>query len=75
MTRRVQPTEQGRLQGANSSLRGIAGLVGPILFTQTFARSIDAGSGWHVPGAPFFVAAGLVATALGLAWHVTSRAA
>lgn len=29
MTRHVKPNEQGQLQGANNSLRGIAGLFGP----------------------------------------------
>jgi DHA1 family tetracycline resistance protein-like MFS transporter len=68
----VAPTEQGRLQGASSSLRGIAGLLGPILFTQTFAVSIGSGATWHVPGAPFLLAATLLAAALAIAWRVTA---
>jgi DHA1 family tetracycline resistance protein-like MFS transporter len=55
MTRRVQPSEQGQLQGANSSLRGIAGLFGPGLFTLTFATFIGAWRDWHLPGAPFLL--------------------
>lgn len=57
MTHRVSPSEQGRLQGALSSLRGIAGLIGPGLFTVTFATFIGSGRDWHVPGAPFLLAA------------------
>jgi DHA1 family tetracycline resistance protein-like MFS transporter len=38
MTRRVPPTEQGQLQGANGSLRGVAGLIGPGLFTRRSQR-------------------------------------
>jgi DHA1 family tetracycline resistance protein-like MFS transporter len=72
MTRRVDPTAQGQLQGANSSLRGIAGLIGPTLFTQTFAGFIGADAGWHLPGAPFLLAAALVAGGLGVAWRVTA---
>ena len=36
MTRRVSPREQGQLQGANSSLMGIAGMTGPLIFTAVF---------------------------------------
>lgn len=71
LTRRVDPTEQGRLQGALSSLRGIAGLIGPGLFTLTFAHFIAADAVPHLPGAPFLLAAGLLATAVLLAWRFT----
>jgi DHA1 family tetracycline resistance protein-like MFS transporter len=71
MTRHVDPSEQGQLQGANASLRGIAGLIGPGLFTQTFALFIGAGAAWHLPGAPFLVAATLLATALVIARRAT----
>ena len=70
MTRRVAPSEQGRLQGALSSLTGIAGLVGPGLFTLTFAYFIS-GAG-SLPGAPFLVAALLMAVSIMLAWRVTT---
>lgn len=72
MTRRVGPSEQGQLQGANSSIMGIAGLVGPGLFTLTFARSIDPHLRAPVPGAPFLLASLLLLLALGLAWRVTA---
>ena len=73
MTRRVAPNEQGRLQGANSSLRGIAGLIGPGLFTLTFARAIGPDRAVHFPGAPLLLAAGLVFGALLVAWRVTAE--
>jgi DHA1 family tetracycline resistance protein-like MFS transporter len=60
MTKRVQPTEQGRLQGANSSTMGIAGMVGPAIFTLTFAHFISPHAGLQLPGAPFYVASGLL---------------
>ncbi|GAC1627492.1 MAG: TCR/Tet family MFS transporter [Nevskia sp.] len=62
MTRRVQPSEQGRLQGANTSLIGIAGLVAPALFTLSFAHFI--GGAVQLPGAPFLLASALLAAAL-----------
>jgi DHA1 family tetracycline resistance protein-like MFS transporter len=62
MMREVGVSEQGRLQGALSSLRGMAGLVGPLLFTQTFVLGI----GGHVvaPGAPYLLVAGLLLFAI-----------
>ena len=72
MSGRVGPTEQGQLQGANASLMGVANLVGPSLFTQVFAISIGAGA-WHLPGAPYLLAALLLAMALAVAVHATQR--
>ena len=65
MTRRVAPTEQGRLQGANSGLMAIAGIVGPLLFTGVFAWSIHArgpflGEGTAVYLASAFMVLGLI---------------
>lgn len=73
MTRRVSPSEQGQLQGANSSVRGITGLIGPGLFTLTFASFIGAQKSWQLPGAPFLLAAVLLAFAMTVAWRVTRR--
>jgi DHA1 family tetracycline resistance protein-like MFS transporter len=70
MTRRAAPSEQGRLQGAISSLTGVAGLIGPGLFTLTFAYFI-AGPGL-LPGAPLLLAALLLVVAIVLAWRVSS---
>jgi MFS transporter, DHA1 family, tetracycline resistance protein len=66
MTRCVTPSEQGRLQGALASLTGLASLIGPSVFTETFAASISDRSSWHLPGAPFFLAGALIIAALWL---------
>jgi DHA1 family tetracycline resistance protein-like MFS transporter len=71
MSRLVSGSEQGQLQGANASLMALAGLLGPGLFTQAFARSIAPDAAWHLPGAPFFLAAAMLAGAAVLAWRVT----
>jgi DHA1 family tetracycline resistance protein-like MFS transporter len=71
MSRRVGPSEQGQLQGANSSIMGIANLLGPGLFTQVFAIAIGTGRAWHLPGAPFVLAAALLVAATTAAWAVT----
>ena len=75
MSRLVQPTEQGRLQGAGSSLMGIASLIGPGLFTGTFYLGIDPTRGALLPGAPYFVAAALLLVGLALAVRVAGSAA
>lgn len=71
MTRRVGVTEQGKLQGALASAIGIAGMIGPILFSQIYAWSISDGAAFGVPGAAFLVAGALNLLALGLAWLAT----
>jgi DHA1 family tetracycline resistance protein-like MFS transporter len=71
MSRLVSGSEQGQLQGANSSLIALAGLIGPGLFAQTFAWSIAPESSSQFPGAPFLLAAALLAAGAALAWWVT----
>jgi MFS transporter, DHA1 family, tetracycline resistance protein len=73
MSRYVGADEQGRLQGANSSIAGIANMLGPGLFTQTFAFAIAPERTWHFPGAPFLIAAVLVVLAAAAAWTVIRR--
>lgn len=70
MTRLVSPSEQGQLQGANSSVLGISTLLGPMLFTQTFAIFIGAHRDWHLPGAPFLLSALLLVSSLAVALRV-----
>ena len=73
MSRRVSASEQGRLQGANSSLMGVANMLGPALFGQVFALFIGAGSAWQLPGAAFLLAAGLLVAAAIVALSATAR--
>jgi DHA1 family tetracycline resistance protein-like MFS transporter len=71
MSRRVDASSQGKLQGAINSLRAITGMAGPILFTQVFALSISPRASVHLPGAPYFLAALLLLASLLLAAYVT----
>lgn len=64
MCRRVGASEQGQLQGAISSLRGISGMFGPGLFTITFATFIGSLRNWNLPGSPFLLASILLLAAL-----------
>jgi MFS transporter, DHA1 family, tetracycline resistance protein len=74
MTRHVGPAEQGELQGALGSVRGISMLIGPALFTLTFAQFAGPWRSLGLIGAPWFLAALLYVGSLVLAWRVTSRA-
>ncbi len=68
MTKRVGVDQQGQLQGVNSSLMGIAGMIGPLIFTSTFKQVALDSSGPTDPwlGAPFYLAAILHIVALGI---------
>jgi DHA1 family tetracycline resistance protein-like MFS transporter len=72
MTRRVSASEQGELQGALNSLRGLAMIFGPQFFAQTFAFSIA--SNRNFPGAPWYLAALILLLSLFLAVRVTGAA-
>jgi DHA1 family tetracycline resistance protein-like MFS transporter len=74
MTRRVSADEQGELQGALGSVRGISMLIGPTLFTLVFAQFAGPWRSLNLIGAPWFLAALLYAVSLVVAWCVTSRA-
>lgn len=63
MTRRVGPSEQGQLQGANQGLQGVASVIGPMVFGLTFAWAVRHDATLHMPGVPIFIAAGLMAAA------------
>jgi DHA1 family tetracycline resistance protein-like MFS transporter len=69
MSRHVGPTEQGQLQGANASLMGVANLIGPAIFTQAFALFIGASAPFYEPGAPFLLAAIMLAAAIAVALY------
>jgi DHA1 family tetracycline resistance protein-like MFS transporter len=69
MTRRVMPSEQGQLQGANSSIVGIANVVGPGIFALAFAYAIEVNR--DLSGAPFFLSALMLLAAALLAGRVT----
>ena len=75
MTHRVSESEQGELQGAISSLRAIAMMLGPGIFTFTFAYFIDQEKGWNVPGAPWFLGALLLFVAALMATRIPRLAA
>ncbi|WP_324295860.1 MFS transporter [Deinococcus radiophilus] len=65
ISRQVSDSEQGRVQGAISSLNSLVGIVGPLLATSVFAAFTGQMAWLHFPGAAFamgavFMASGLV---------------
>ena len=74
MTRRVGSDEQGQLQGANSALMGVTGLVGPGLFTAVFAWSVGDPRALHMPGVAVLLAAGFMAAALAMTARIRGEA-
>ena len=65
-------SEQGQLQGANSSIVALAGMIGPGLFTQAFARSIARRAGISPAPRSCWPPRSLLA-ATALAWRVTRK--
>lgn len=72
-SRHVQEDEQGRLQGALSSLQGIGVMIGPLLFTQAFAVAVARG-GRPWSGVPMLLAAALLVVAMLLAMAARENA-
>jgi DHA1 family tetracycline resistance protein-like MFS transporter len=60
MTRHVTPQEYGELQGAVGSIRGLAMLFGPLIFTTAFAIGIARG----LPGAAWYLGAAMLVFAV-----------
>ena len=68
-TQLVAPDQQGQLQGATNSVNSIAQMLGPFLFTLTFAYFISDQAPLKMPGAPFLLAAALLGLGLVIAWR------
>ena len=64
ITRLVSPEQQGQVQGATNSVQSMSQLLGPFLFTLTFAYFIGPQTPLKLPGAPFLLAAALLLLAL-----------
>lgn len=69
LTSRVDPTEQGKLQGALGAVSSMAGLIGPIVFTNVFAYFISEAAPAQIPGAAFYLASVLLLSAAFIAWR------
>jgi DHA1 family tetracycline resistance protein-like MFS transporter len=82
MTRHISSSEQGQLQGAIAGINSMTGMIGPTLFTQTFAFFIGSNpslspqhsalsTSVEFPGAPFVLASLMLLSAAAIAWRTT----
>ena len=73
MSQRVSSVEQGQLQGALGSIRGIAGMIGPIVMLGTFSYTAGPDALIEFPGVVYYLSAGLVVMTSMVAWSATQR--
>jgi DHA1 family tetracycline resistance protein-like MFS transporter len=73
MTRLVSSSEQGRLQGANTSLGSLGNVISPVLFGYLYSQvyaAVHGGAASGLLGAPFLLASAIVMIAAALAMFV-----
>ena len=75
LTRAAGRGEQGELQGAMSSLFGVSRLIGPLVFTTTFAWSLRGGRPLGLPGLAILLGAALFVAGMALTTFGTGRPA
>ncbi len=63
MSRKISPSQQGQLSGANSAIAGIAGMIGPTLFTGVYMLTSHPDHPW-MQGAPFALASTILSVGL-----------
>lgn len=69
----VEPSEQGELQGALTSLMSATAIVGPPLMTQIFAHFTKPNAAVYFPAAPFVAGAVLLAVAVAVLYGNRSK--
>jgi len=69
MTARVSESEQGQLQGANSSVGSIAGVASPIFFGWVYSMTVVS-----LPGAAFYIGGAVLLAAAIIGWIVARKA-
>ncbi|MFO0830332.1 MAG: TCR/Tet family MFS transporter [Phycisphaerales bacterium] len=73
ITHRVSPREQGRVQGALTSVQNLAAIVGPLIGGYVFAFSVKEGARFHVDGLVYFTSAALALVGLLIAIFAVKR--
>ena len=66
MSRNAPADAQGELQGVLSSLAALSMILSPPIMTATFSAFTVPGAPWHLPGAPFLLAALLMVVCVAL---------
>lgn len=73
ISREVSASEQGQLQGSLTSLNSLAAVLSPLIATSLFAHFSRPTATPHLPGAPFFAAAGCNLLGLLIAIRIARR--
>jgi DHA1 family tetracycline resistance protein-like MFS transporter len=73
LSRAVGAGEQGKLQGAISSMFGVSRLVGPWVFNTTFAWSLSSGLWLGLPGLSILLGAPMFVVGMVMAWYGAGR--
>jgi DHA1 family tetracycline resistance protein-like MFS transporter len=74
VTGSVSPSDQGKVQGALTSLMSLTNILAPLLFTAgLFSYFTSERAAFRLPGAPFLVGSALLAVALLIVLQVFSR--
>ena len=73
LSRQVNESEQGALQGGLTSLMSLTGIFGPVISTGLFSYFTSDASSLYLPGAPFLLAALLNMIALAITLRVLLR--
>ena len=71
ITQKVSPKEQGQLQGSLSSLRSVSGMLGPLVYTQIFSRTVDLHE--SLIGIPYFLSALAILLSIIIFYFVTRQ--
>ncbi len=75
MTGHVSESEQGQLQGANTSVGSLAGILSPLFFGAVYASSVGPDAPLPHPGAAFLIAALVLLVGAVIGGLVTRRRA
>ena len=70
---RLAADEQGRMQGANQALNGLATIIGPPIYGALFAWSLRQDSAWDLSGLALAIAAAFLVGAVALSRIVRTR--
>ncbi|MBF9059217.1 MFS transporter [Rhodobacterales bacterium HKCCSP123] len=69
----VDEDRQGMVQGVIAALASLAAVLAPLVFTPVFGGFVGEGAPLYWPGAPFALAALIVAVVLPVAWRQATR--
>jgi DHA1 family tetracycline resistance protein-like MFS transporter len=73
LTKKVPEDAQGELQGGISAVTNVAMLFGTVVFSQIFGRFMQPDAAFRSPDVGYYVAAGVLAVAVGMFLALTRR--